>query len=1800
MKRISSPIEVLIKEQAAGSKLLEVDYLIVGSGYGGAVAAMRLACDGSDGPARTVAVLERGREYGLGDFPYDIEDIPSHVRILRSDAGSGARGYSDALFNIHVGSVDRDGGHRRPAATDVLVGSGLGGTSLINANVAEQPKAHVFKKPAWPEYFRNTPNPLFAEFDAVREHLGVTTHTGGSAGEFPKYRALCQLGESVDAAARPACIAITTGSERNKVGVQQNPCTDCGNCVTGCNVGAKNTLDRNLLPLAKSRGAQFYTGVTVHTIEPLKHGAYRWLVNVHATAQPSEGMKPDIYQILAHNVILAAGSLGSTEILLRSESRETPQFSTTLGQGFSTNGDGIAMSYAQNKPVSAIAAAEQRQPQRAIGPTITGILQTQHLTIEEAGIPASLARVFSELVTTGAMLQRLSDRKLPDSLKGSEQDPLAASMAVADHCQALLVMGDDGAAGELSLSGQSDRISVSFPTSKHNKALKTADSLLKEQDRGEGLDGGQYVPNPLWQLLPPKASKILGDLPDGRVLTVHPLGGCGMGDDVASGVVNDAGQVFDRDGGVHEGLYVFDGAIIPAALEVNPFLTIAALAWRNAGLILAKAGAVESSRALVTPPYSEVGEVPVRQRQRPGPTEFVIREQLSGALSNAHIVFGKLGSLTPLQHHRLEETDGLVVAVRAACPDALGWLDNPAKSPLEASMELYVNPFTADAVETFHPVGVPAEQLQAHYPQGAFLSLRGTFTLFTEDSHSGISDIWGGVKAVLTYVRRRGWRGLGGVLKGEGDTSSCEDIRGQICTFFNIGILQNRRRRLRYDFESADKAISITGEKVLGYSCGLPRLWDGLFNLDLTVDAGDMRRAHARVTVNSDALLEPGLVAVNESPHLPQSLLFAGGLTAFALRSLVVTNFWEFGGMAYTGKEKQPAPVGNEPEVVPLPDLKTDDGPVPAHTDVLPVPIRPGCKPEHYLNLQLHNFRREGAQPVLLLHGLAQGSEIFWTQGITNMARYFYEQNFDVWLLDYRLSNRVLPYLTDQAWSIDEIARFDIPLAIDAVYTATGGQKVAIFAHCVGACALAMAVLSDRGLSAKIHAAVTNAIHPWVMPSPGNRFRGKLGNVSRDWITDDLLDPVPRKEDTAVHRLIDRLAFSLARMREVGDDHVCYGGSALANSICDRMTFLYGRMWNHENLHHTTHASFEQMLGPSPARVYQHLYYFTRLRRITSEEGENIYLERRNIEQNWNIDILFVHGGDSLVFNPHSARRSAKRLSHCLQQRSGEDAPVIGYQIYDGYGHMDVVFGKDAHRNCFPDYLAFLRQPSAVNDPINADDWPESHREKPLIGPILRAAWHEDGRIHLRYTAELRGDTIDPPVGLVVSGEGVQGVDRGVVLPFPHVQPRPHYQFVDVQSAPASREIALQICSEFPDLDVSSGAALRYRDEAWFTRFWQRAADAGKHLCFLVGSCRFPGSIIDNALSEEVYSAMREHIAGPAGAHLLFLVGDQIYADATDQLFEVDSLNSRFTDRYRRAFGAVDSPHFSALVRQVPTHFALDDHEFDDNFSGLHEGASLNEQKRWQYAREMAACYMSSVRNQVAVGPAGTPTLNSPFYYPLACPGESDFPVFVTDTRSQRQLRHHGKTTGYQLVDDPQLRALIDWLQQAADSAPDSPKFIVSGSIVAPLPVAYCEEGATWRRLDGWAGYPATLEVVLDCIVANGIRHVFFIGGDAHLSALAKLRLESPGHAPVDVWQIVSSGLYAPMPFANSHVEDYRWDVAHAVPVHVKTDLSITCTNTLLSDAYSQFVQVDASDSAVRVICRDHLNNELAQRCIEL
>src|SRR5262245_6637967 len=180
--QFSRPIEELIEKPTKGDVLAEVDVLIVGSGYGGAVCAMRL-CGRMDRGGRDlrVMVLERGKEYHVGEFPNSLGELPGYVRFQRP-SDPHPIGYPDALFDLRLGDE-----------VDVLVGSGLGGTSLINANVAARPLLEVFQNGPWPSGFDF--GALDEGYKKVEELLGAKS--GEAGGSRAKYRAFSKLVDSL-------------------------------------------------------------------------------------------------------------------------------------------------------------------------------------------------------------------------------------------------------------------------------------------------------------------------------------------------------------------------------------------------------------------------------------------------------------------------------------------------------------------------------------------------------------------------------------------------------------------------------------------------------------------------------------------------------------------------------------------------------------------------------------------------------------------------------------------------------------------------------------------------------------------------------------------------------------------------------------------------------------------------------------------------------------------------------------------------------------------------------------------------------------------------------------------------------------------------------------------------------------------------------------------------------------------------------------------------------------------------------------------------------------------------------------------------------------------------------------------------------------------------------------------------------------------------------------------------------------------------------------------------------------------
>jgi cholesterol oxidase len=509
------------------------DVVVVGSGYGGGVAASRLAR-----ARQSVCVIEKGKEFPTGSFP---SRLPELRRELQLNGGKMRSGSPTGLFDFRLG-----------ADIHVLVGCGLGGGSLINAGVALEPDARVFADSVWPEEVAGD-GLLALGFERAASMLRPSRYAGAPG--LTKYRAL----EAASAAfgVRPVAAPVVVSFEENvnPAGVAQPACTLCGDCCSGCNVGAKNTVAMTYLPDAKAHGAEIFTELSVSHIAKAEGG---W--RVYFTPSGSKDAVPSFVDTAT--VVLAAGTLGSTEILLRSRERGLP-LSDRLGESFSANGDIIAFALGGRERVNAVGVGfPPKFVGDVIGACVAGQIElpdncdlNRSMILQEGVLPSPLAPLLPVFFIAGGRLLGAAQ----SLVKGVYQGPLS-------HLHTFFVVSHDDAAGRIVLDDGGVR--VHWPDVAEQPVYARVDEALT---RAAAAVGARYIKSPL-------AATGVGNKP----ATAHPLGGCAMGRDAASGVVNHKCQVFDgkdRDS-THAGLYVCDGSVIPRSIGVNPLLTITALTER--------------------------------------------------------------------------------------------------------------------------------------------------------------------------------------------------------------------------------------------------------------------------------------------------------------------------------------------------------------------------------------------------------------------------------------------------------------------------------------------------------------------------------------------------------------------------------------------------------------------------------------------------------------------------------------------------------------------------------------------------------------------------------------------------------------------------------------------------------------------------------------------------------------------------------------------------------------------------------------------------------------------------------------------------------------------------------------------------------------------------------------------------------------------------------------------------------------------------------------------------------------------
>lgn len=523
----------------------QFDVLIVGSGYGASITAARLAPRLR--PGGRLGVLERGREWVPGTFPDRLPDVTNEARLKLLGPKKGKVNNPLGLFNVQQGDE-----------ITVLSGSGLGGSSLINASVVLRPDPDVFAQPVWPKLLQSREY-LDPYYELAEYELGAAREPWDHTHKMAAQRRAGEVLASTGAVFEAAKLMITRSHSNlpvlNRQGMLQRGCIDCADCLTGCNVGAKNTLASNYLPIARRYGAEFFTGTEVVRVE--KRSGYYQVHFVQHSVDANGNAIACPGTTTTRILVLGAGSVGSSEILMRSSSPSLA-LSNRLGCNWTGNGDALGFIRKSGVATGVAGVSAYPCPPNRVGPTI----QT-NLTYPYRNLAGRV------LIQEGAAAR-------------SYANALGALMLDFDlsNVQILLGMGHDGTAGRIRLDEHGFG-KVEWPNlleSPYRKLIRgefqrVADSL-----------GGNY-----------RFLKIFGD----RMISVHPLGGCGMSDDPGCGVVNHKCQVFDATHGgdidyetgearVHEGLYVIDGAVMPTSIACNPSLTISAIAERTADLLCAE------------------------------------------------------------------------------------------------------------------------------------------------------------------------------------------------------------------------------------------------------------------------------------------------------------------------------------------------------------------------------------------------------------------------------------------------------------------------------------------------------------------------------------------------------------------------------------------------------------------------------------------------------------------------------------------------------------------------------------------------------------------------------------------------------------------------------------------------------------------------------------------------------------------------------------------------------------------------------------------------------------------------------------------------------------------------------------------------------------------------------------------------------------------------------------------------------------------------------------------------------------
>ncbi|MFN8105733.1 MAG: GMC family oxidoreductase [Acidimicrobiia bacterium] len=520
------------------------DVIVIGSGFGGGVTALRLTEKGY-----RVAVLEAGRRWTQDTLPETSWDVRKFLWAPR--------------LGCH-------GIQRLDLLSDILVlsGAGVGGGSLVYANTLYRPLAPFYRDRQW-AHITDWEAELAPFYDLAEAMLGVDETPLDTAADGVVRDVAAEMGVADTYHKTP--VGVFFGGEPGETvadpyfggeGPERTVCRQCGACMTGCRYGAKNTIDRNYLYLAENHGARVFAEHEVTDVEALPGGGYRV-----STRRPGPGpaRRRRVKTMTAEHVVFSASALGTQRLLHRlRDAGRLPALSERLGTLTRTNSESIQVAVAGGLDVDyseGIAITSSFHPDADThiepvrygkGSNAMGLLAT--VMVDGGGrIPRPLRFLLSALVHPLRFLRSLSVRRW------SERTIIVLVMQALDN--SIRVVRKKGRFGHrlVTEAGHGEANPRWIPVG--NDATRRIAARI-------GGEPGSSI------------NEVLLDRP----LTAHFIGGCPIGTSPAEGVIDPYHRVFG-----HPGLHVCDGSAVSANLGVNPSLTITAMTeramamWPNKG-----------------------------------------------------------------------------------------------------------------------------------------------------------------------------------------------------------------------------------------------------------------------------------------------------------------------------------------------------------------------------------------------------------------------------------------------------------------------------------------------------------------------------------------------------------------------------------------------------------------------------------------------------------------------------------------------------------------------------------------------------------------------------------------------------------------------------------------------------------------------------------------------------------------------------------------------------------------------------------------------------------------------------------------------------------------------------------------------------------------------------------------------------------------------------------------------------------------------------------------------------------------